>query len=272
MHSILYKSKYTNQDVVWIKDVLTKEEIQAMSEYFDSKLDLMHDAYGTKDLHKILPIGPNLNLDRDIKLICDRVHLPIENLIGDNWFLTGHPYGPHADAPEGDIAQYLHCVVPIRKSFAEECSMIVFDQVSKVGTLTISGDSTVDYEEANEYAGQDIDVDHPRFSDCKTIGLGSSKYLHYLTDQNISDDLYNELDNTASHHTRERFFGFTGKSYNWVPGDIIFFNSSQMHCSGKMPKDTNKLGITMLFKFDTVEECQSYKTNSKLNFKETYDA
>ena len=60
MHSILYKSKYPNQDVVWIKDVLTKEEIQAMSEYFDSKLDLMHDEYGTKDFQTILPKGPTL--------------------------------------------------------------------------------------------------------------------------------------------------------------------------------------------------------------------
>ena len=180
MHSILYKSDYPNQDVVCIKDVFDKNEIKSMSDYFDSKSSMMHDAYGTKDLHKILPIGPDLNLDSDIKLICERTHLPIQNLIGDNWFLTGHPYGPHADAPEGDIAKYLHCVVPVRKSFSDPCSMIVFDQVSKVGTLTISGDSAIEYEEANEYAGQDIDVDHPRFSDCKTIGLGSSKYLDYL--------------------------------------------------------------------------------------------
>ena len=101
--------------------------------------------------------------------------------------------------------------------------------------------------------------------------MASSKFLHNFTNKDIDAKFYESYcDPSSICHIKEKMFGLTGKVYKWVPGDIILFNSSQIHASGRMPNgpDDHKLGITMLFKFDSVEECQSYKLNSNLNFKE----
>ena len=288
MHSFLYKSEFPNQEVVYVNNVFNQKELDDMNTYFHSSQHLWNDAYGQKGIHRILPIGqtseqfrgtvsglPSLNINSSIKLVCERLHIPLKNLIGDNWYQTDHPYGPHADAPMGDIAQYLHVVVPVQKNFNDDCSLIVFDQATKIGTVTITGEKDIELEEGNEIAAQNIDIEHPRFSECKSIGFGSSKYLHYFTNKELDPEICkNYLDFTYPQHSKERFFGLSCKVYKWVPGDIILFNSSQIHASGRMPHgiDKHKLGITMLFKFDSVEECQSYKLSSNLNFKEVTHA
>ena len=285
MHSFLDKSKFPNQDVVYIKDVFNQQELDDMNTYFHSSKHLWNDAYDQDGIHRILPIGqtseqflgtasglPDLNIDKSIKLVCERLHIPLKNLIGDNWYQTDHPYGPHCDAPEGDIAQYLHVVVPVQKNFDADCTLIVFDQATKLGTITITGKPEIkDKIIEGIEAGYDIDTDHPRFAECKSIGMASSKFLHNFTNKDIDAKFYESYcDPSSICHIKEKMFGLTGKVYKWVPGDIILFNSSQIHASGRMPNgpDDHKLGITMLFKFDSVEECQSYKLNSNLNFKE----
>jgi ectoine hydroxylase-related dioxygenase (phytanoyl-CoA dioxygenase family) len=62
------------------------------------------------------------------------------------------------------------------------------------------------------------------------------------------------------------FWGLSGNVLPWQPGDVIMFNSSQIHATGRMPENTSKLGISMLFQLESDEECEKYKLNPAFNF------
>jgi hypothetical protein len=255
---------FEKQGTVYLKNVFNKDELNIFKQNFESKKDLCNKAYENSD-HLILPIGHNINQDDCINQVLQKLDLPAEKLIGDNWYLTDQGYGPHADAPKGSIGQYLHVVIPIEKSFQEPHTLIVFDQASKIGTLSFTGKlEQTDVAVADENVSKNIDNQHHRFSDCQKTGVARSEYVTNSTNTQIDDDFYQRYCDWV--YPKNMFWGLSGAVFPWQPGDVIMFNSSQIHATGRMPEKTTKLGISMLFKLDSSEECDKFKLNSKYNF------
>lgn len=256
--------KFLEQNTVYLKNVFSKQEIDWFKDNFESKKDLCHKAYENSD-HLILPIGYNINQDECIDFILNKLELPQKNLIGDNWYFTDQGYGPHADAPKGHLGQYLHVVIPIEKSFNDPHSLIIFDQASKVGTLSFTGKlEQTDIVVADETVAMNIDAEHHRFQDCQKTGTARSEYVTNSTEKEMDEEFYQHYCDWI--YPKNMFWGLSGKVYPWQPCDVIMFNSSQIHATGRMPKDTTKLGISMLFQFDSSQDCEKYKLNPNYNF------
>lgn len=255
---------FKDQKTTYLKNVFSFDEIETLANNFESKKHLCHKAYENSD-HLILPIGYKINQDECINFILDVLHLPAEKMIGDNWYLTDQGYGPHADAPKGDLGSYLHVVIPIQKSFANDHTLIIFDQASKIGTLSFTGKfEQNDVRLADHSVAKNIDPDHHRFSDCQKTGIARDVYVTNCTNKEIDKQFYFDYCDTI--YPQNMFWGLSGSVYPWQPGDVIMFDSSQIHATGKMPPNTTKLGISMLFALDDPQTCQKLKLNSDYNF------
>jgi len=255
---------HKQQNMTYLKNVFSIDELDWFKKNFESKKNLCHKAYENSE-HLILPIGHGINQDDCINFILNTLHLPHEKLIGDNWYLTDQGYGPHADAPKGEMGRYLHVVVPIEKSFDNDHSLIIFDQSSKIGTISFTGKfEQHEIKVADESVAKNIDADHHRFGDCQKTGIARSEYVTNCTESEIDKDFYYKYCDTI--YPQNMFWGLSGSVYPWQPGDVIMFNSSQIHATGKMPPNTTKLGISMLFALDDAETCDKLKLNSSYNF------
>jgi len=255
---------FPKQNTVYLKNVFTTKDLLWFKQKWESTKHLAHKAYENSD-HLILPIGHKIYIDECLNHIIQQLNLPAEKMIGDNWFFTDQGYGPHADAPKGMLGQYLHVVVPIEKSFQEPHSLIVFDQASKIGTLSFTGK----FEQngiavADEDVAKNIDNQHHRFMDCQKTGVARSEYVTNSTESPIDDDFYQRYCDWI--YPKNMFWGLSGHVLPWQPGDVIMFNSSQIHATGRMPENTSKLGISMLFQLESDEECEKYKLNPAFNF------
>ena len=149
-----------------------------------------------------------------------------KHIRGDNFYKHPHPYFPHSDAPEDDPEYYLHIVVPIIKPYSDTQYFIVFDQMSKIGRATYIGHTTYDLDfEVNKTIRGDITSDY--ITEHVTNGIDADFHEKYLP------------------YPKEWYNGLSGQAVEWKPGSAIIFPSNRVHCTGKMPENVEKMGISI---------------------------
>ena len=164
-----------------------------------------------------------------VKNIVEFLDMDMNTLVGDNFYKHEWPYFPHTDAPLEHSCNYKHFVIPLEKKFAEDVYFIVFDQKSKIGNVTWLGHSNLDIQfEYNK-------VIHGNFS------------KNDIEDY-VEDAITLEFANKYLPYPLDWYQGLSGNAYKWEPGKIITFPSNCIHCTGKMPQNSSKLGLTLKFK------------------------
>lgn len=182
--------------------------------YYDNIQTLTHHG----SMNKIQVVD---NWERGLSDILGK-YLP-SRPVGDNFYYHEYPYLPHADNREG-IETY-NWVIPIETSHPQ--TFIVFDQKITTAGRTWVGDIEMD-----------VSILEPNTAIRESFV--DSGIVEGLTDRPIDDELYEFL----PYFHKDYYFGMTGKVYDWVPGNIIKFDSRQIHMTGKMD-NSRKLGMTI---------------------------
>jgi hypothetical protein len=185
------------------------------------------NSFTKNEMEKIISIK---DID-SVKAVVEFLKFDINNLVGDNFYKHSRAYFPHVDAPFNEAAKYLHVVVPIEKEYTENQFFIIFDQTSKIGPATWTGllDVDIDFDHNKQIKGYIKEEDITNYSFGGITDLFHQTYLPYPKDW---------------------YTGLSGIAFEWIPGTAIIFPSNRLHCSGTMPKDAKKLGITLKFKMN----------------------
>jgi len=208
-----------------LNKILSKKDLKYLINYYNSR-----EHYVTRGMEKLLiPFA-----DKDFISVIDNI---IQNkigikdkykIVGDNFYKHVHSYFPHCDAV--NKRAWLNIVIPLERYvvFGRQ-KFIVFDQRWSGSTTTWMGkiQRTEEFE-SNKKTNQ-RPVDSEFFTD------GTSKM--------IPKQLWQHLDNDEL-YDRDYFYSMSGKAYNWVPGNIIVFDSQHIHATGKM-KSAQKLGLSI---------------------------
>lgn len=194
--------------------------------------DLRESFYTSKGYTSVTMEKRNKVIDyKSVRNVIDYLGMDPDSLVGDNFYKHKWPYFPHTDAPKKNSQKYLHFVIPIEKGFKEDVFFIIFDQRSKIGNSTWLCHSNLDIQfEYNK-------VIHGDFTENDIEGY-------------VKDGIDIEFANKYLPYPLDWYQGLSGNAYKWEPGKIINFPSNHIHCTGKMPSDTFKLGLTLKFKLD----------------------
>lgn len=166
-----------------------------------------------------------------VKNIVNFLGMEIDALVGDNFYKHEWPYFAHTDAPFEQSRKYQQFVIPLEKQFEDDVYFIVFDQKSKIGPTSWLGHSNLDIQfEYNQ-------IVHGNFSKHDIEGY-------------IEDAITLEFANKYLPFPWDWYQGLSGKAYKWEPGTIIKFPSNYIHCTGKMPEKSFKLGLSLKFKLE----------------------
>lgn len=140
---------------------------------------------------------------------------------GGNIYKHTNLYSLHVDSDEP--YQMVNVNIPIHLEVSDPVQhFIVFDQWTDNGLgRTWYGDRP----DANNY-----NFDHNKIA---SITPWNDPAVYGKTDQDIDLDFYNKyLDFDL--HKPSYFKGLTGTAYNWKPGNLVVFNSNNIHCTGKL--------------------------------------
>ena len=152
--------------------------------------------------------------------------------VGDTYFKHYLPYFPHAD--NNNAFDTINVLIPLQLSSpSEEQHFVVFDQVN---TQQSGATWLGSYDRPGNFQ-------HNK----KRTFPGSDSTVAGCVSEDISQDMYDTHLKTSS-RPRKLFKGLSiDRVYRWVPGDVVFFNSNQLHCSAKMSVKW-KLGLSLRFK------------------------
>lgn len=215
------------QDKFILKNVMTAEEISYLENYFNTR-----DNYVITNGMKKIPVRGITHETKFLKILDDIIKNKIGidkeyELLGDNFYEHYTSYYPHTDAIQPN--SWLNIVVPI-KLFGqrEPQKFIVFDQKYIGGNGTWMGTKKM----AGDYASN------------KKIEkrICDSDNVVNLTNTDIPDELYSDV--WQYNFPKEELFGLSGQSFEWIPGDIIVFDSKFIHTTGKM-NCQKKLGLSI---------------------------
>ena len=169
--------------------------------------------------------------------------------VGDTYFNHLIPHFPHAD--NNNAFDTINVLIPLQLSSpSAKQYFVVFDQVNtQQGGATWLGD--VEDHAADVLAIWEANKDYDRPGDFqhnkKRTFPGSDSIVAGCVSEDIDQDVYDTHLKTSS-RPRKLFEGLSiDRVYRWSPGDVIFFNSNQLHCSAKMLVK-HKLGLSLRFK------------------------
>lgn len=214
------------KDKFILKNVITPEELLYLENYFYTR-----DEYDHTNGMKKYPIRGINHETAFLKMLDDIIQNKIGidkkyELLGDNFYEHYSSYYPHTDAIQSN--SWLNIVVPIKLYGQRETQkFIVFDQEYQgngtwMGTKKMAGDFV-----SNKKIAQKI---------CE------NEHVRNLTNIDIPDSLYDDI--WQLHFPKEELFGMSGHSFEWVPGDLIIFNSKFIHTTGRM-NCQKKLGLSI---------------------------
>ena len=152
--------------------------------------------------------------------------------VGDTFFKHTDPYFPHAD--NNNEFDTVNVLIPLQRSHTQHNQyFIVFDQTN---TQNSGATWMGEYDVPGEF----------QFNKKRTFP-GRDTIVSGATSEDITEELYN-IYLHAPNRPRELFYGLSiNQAYDWVPGNMIMFNSDHIHCSGTMHCDW-KLGLSLRFK------------------------
>jgi hypothetical protein len=214
-----------------LKNILSADELKYFIDYYDS-----HEHYVTKGMEKLaIPFD-----DADFMAV---IHDLIKNklgitanytIVGDNYYKHDKSYFPHCDAT--NERAWLNIVIPlVQYNVFGSQKFVVFDQLWLGPNVTWMG------PKINKIIDTNITED---FASNKKINQRptDSEFLQNDTAHALPQVLWQQFDDNE--FGRDYLHGLDGIAYNWIPGDIIVFDSQHIHATGKM-QCKSKLGLSI---------------------------
>lgn len=140
---------------------------------------------------------------------------------GGNIYKHSNLYTTHIDSVEP--VQMINALLPIYVTNPEVIQhFVVFDQ------WVDNGFGQTWYGEGRSTGNTDFDIN-------KKIAISpwQDDRVYDKTNQDIDPEFY-ELYLDASNHRLSYFKSLSGTAYEFVPGNLILFNSNNLHCTGKL--------------------------------------
>lgn len=201
------------------ENVIPKEVTEYIKDFFDNN----------PDLHVHKPNNPNvIKINQPWKHLRDVLDPILSKYIrtdkghGGNIYKHTNLYSLHVDS--GEEKQMVNVNIPIHLEVEEpEQHFIVFDQWTDNGFgQTWYGDRP----DLKKHGDFDFNKKVPMspYQDPKVYGC---------TEEPIDSKFYDDYLEFANHKP-ELFHGLTGTAYNWKPGNMVIFNSNNIHCTGKL--------------------------------------
>ncbi len=228
-------------------DISDKEQ---HSQYF-SKAEFWPDVFSPEDLDELshfmfkstlnwrVSDTGNLFFSGDFPKIIVRFYKQLEKLVDlteltgirGNFYHTPHQYGFHTDMPEkedfsflpGDVA-YKSLLIPLYKLPRDsKCHMLFFkERLLDHGATLDRGKS----KSLTHYKSYD------QYEDIECLYNEKREHITYK-DEPFDEDVFKKY-NLGHSFDKERFSGFHLESaFEWVPGSVMVFDTTQLHCSNK---------------------------------------
>lgn len=207
-----------------VRNILNQEELNYLIDYFNNR-----EHYITQGMEKLtVPIDDEEFMSFINNLIQHKLAITGEyKVVGDNYYKHAMSYFPHCDATTSKA--WLNIVIPLEQyeQFGNQ-QFVVFDQtwtgknMTWIGNAEISGDFL-----SNKKTNQ-------RPADCDL--------LTDATGTELPDTIWQQLN--RKYFTKDYFYSMSGTSYDWIPGNIIVFESQHIHATGNM-KSKEKLGLSI---------------------------
>ena len=221
-----------------IENVISNEVLATLIDNFESREDQHKHTMSMEKLddpwHLRCSAYPNYTTPEVsdlLKPILDQ-YIDTSTNVGDAYFKHFQPYFPHAD--NNNVFDTINVLIPLQLSSpTEEQRFVVFDQTNtqQSGATWLGG-----YDRPGNFQHNKKRT-YP-FHDSNVAGCVS---------EYVDQDIYDAYLKTSS-RSRELFRGLSiDQVYRWSPGDVIFFNSNQIHCSAIM-KVKWKMGLSLRFK------------------------
>ena len=216
---------------VSFENVIPLEVCEYIKDFFDKRTDL----------HVIKPNNPNVikinHPWKHLKDVLDPIfskYFKTNNGNGGNLYKHQNVYTTHVDSFEPH--QMINALIPIYTLPSVETQhFVVFDQ-------------WIDNGIGRTWYGDRADItENGNFDFNKKVALTpfNDPDVYDKTEDDIDEDFYKKyLDFDC--HKPEYFKGLTGKAYSFVPGNLILFNSNQLHTTGKLINDW-KMGLHINF-------------------------
>jgi hypothetical protein len=207
-----------------LENIITDTELQYLESVFLNGTHIISN--GMDKVALPLDDAAFITLVKDI--IEQRLGIPAPyDIVGDNFYKHSHSYFPHCDAVE-DTA-WLNIVIPISRIGAKaDQKFIVFDQHWRGRNITWLGS----YEFPGDFHSNKKTNDRP----C------DSELLENSTGAALPMELWDHIE--QKYFTLDYFQGLSGTAYDWRPGNVLVFDSSHPHATGRM-QSTSKLGISI---------------------------
>lgn len=214
------------------EDVIPVETCKYIKDFFESR----------EDLHVHNPNNPNVikinHPWKHLKDVLDETlskYFKTVNGQGGNIFKHKNVYTTHVDSSEPQ--QMINCLIPIYvQDTAEKQHFVIFDQWVDNGF----GQTWYGVRKGQKQTG-DFDFNKKVF-----MTPFDDPRVYDKTDKDIDDDFYKkylEYDN----HEKENFKGLSGVAYEYKPGNLVLFNSNQLHTTGKL---IGKFKMGLLINFE----------------------
>jgi len=217
-----------------IENIVSKEVLVELIDHFESREDQHNHTMGMEKLDDPWSMPEVSGL---LRPILDQ-YIDTSTNVGDTYFKHFRPYFPHAD--NNNEFDTINALIPLQRSHTHRNRpvqrnqyFVVFDQIN-----TQSSGAT--------WLGEHVLPGEFQHNKKRTFP-GTDSIVSGATSEEINEELYN-IYLRSPNKPRELFCGLSiDQAYRWVPGDIIMFNSNQIHCSGTMHCDW-KLGLSLRFK------------------------
>ena len=199
-----------------------------IKDFFDTNTDLHINKPNNPNVIKIN--SPWTHLKDVLDPILSKYFKTIKGQ-GGNIYKHSNLYTTHVDSEEP--YQLINALLPIYlPDDSIEQHFIVFDQwVDNGFGQTWYGDRDVKYNFDRNKILQATPYTDDRVYDKTDEDIDKDFYYKYLTD---------------GKHKPEYFKGLTGTAYNFKPGNLILFNSNNLHCTGSL-KGPWKIGLHINF-------------------------
>lgn len=214
-----------------IRNAIPLEVCRYIEQFFDDNQHLHINKHNNPNVTKIN--SPWTHLSHVLDPILGK-HFKTINGQGGNIYKHKNLYTIHVDSDEP--YQMINCLIPVHVTNENvEQYFIVFDQwVDNGFGQTWYGNRAKSPNETDFDRNKKLwmtPFDDDRVYDKTNDDIDPSFYEDYLA----FDD-----------HKPLYFKGLTGKAYVYRPGDLILFNSNQLHCTGKLVGPW-KMGVLINF-------------------------
>ena len=203
---------------IGFENVIPLDVCKYIKDFFDNNPDLQ--------IHK--PNNPNVvkinHPWRHLQDILDPIlskYFRTNKGSGGNIYKHQNLYSLHVDSDEP--TQMINVNIPIHLEVTNpEQHFIVFDQWTDNGF-------------GQTWYGDRDDLNNYNFDRNKKVAMTpwEDERVYDKTDVDIDPEFYNKyLDFDC--HKPSYFKGLSGTAYNWKPGNMVVFNSNNIHCTGKL--------------------------------------